>query len=120
MHSDAPTLRAGVRDPQLGKSLGAGLRVASTLNTDFCLEAAYEVITRDDTRVIFDTGHGCQLTTEAFTELLNDRRIQIGMSETVCRRDDVFVERLCEVSDTKGFVSMPTSSFSICKRRRAI
>lgn len=91
-------------------------RVASTSITDVYLDAVYEVITRDGTRVIFDTGHGCQFTTDAFTGLLNDRRIQIGMGGTVCRRDDVFVERLCKVSDTKGFVSMPTSSFLTCRR----
>ncbi len=69
-------------------------RLANTLTTDFCLEAAREAVTRYGTPEIFNTDQGCQFTSQAFTGVLKDQGIQISMDGAGRWRDNVFVERL--------------------------
>ena len=69
-------------------------RLATTLTTDFCLDAVQDAITRYGIPTIFNTDQGCQFTSQEFTGLLTHHGIQISMDGTGCWRDNVFVERL--------------------------
>lgn len=68
-------------------------RLATTLTTDFCLEAVREAVTRYGCPEIFNTDQGCQFTSQACTGLLNDHGLQISRDGTGRWRDNVFVER---------------------------
>ena len=69
-------------------------RLATTLTTDFCLDAVQDAITRYGIPTIFNTDQGCQFTSQEFIGLLTHHGIQISMDGTGCWRDNVFVERL--------------------------
>jgi len=69
-------------------------RLSISMNTDFCIEALQEAITRYGTPEIFNTDQGSQFTSLDFTEMLKAHGIQISMDGKGCWRDNVFVERL--------------------------
>lgn len=69
-------------------------RISITLDTAFCIEAVQEAIALYGAPEIFNTDQGCQFTSEAFTGLLKENKIQISMDGKGCWRDNVFVERL--------------------------
>jgi putative transposase len=69
-------------------------RVSITLETDFCIEAVEEALTKYGKPEIFNTDQGSQFTSAAFTGLLADNAIQISMDGKGSWRDNVFVERL--------------------------
>jgi putative transposase len=69
-------------------------RVSITMGVDFCLEAVEEALARHDKPTIFNTDHGSQFTSAAFTGLLRENGIAISMDGRGAWRDNVFVERL--------------------------
>ena len=69
-------------------------RVSNTLTSDFCVEAVEEAIARHGKPEIFNTDQGAQVTSDAFTGMLQEHGIAISMDGRGCWRDNVFVERL--------------------------
>jgi putative transposase len=69
-------------------------RLSITLETDFCIEALEEVLTRFGAPEIFNTDQGSQFTSMAFTAVLHREKIAISMDGRGAWRDNVFVERL--------------------------
>ncbi len=69
-------------------------RVSISMDTAFCLDALEEAFAKYGTPEIFNTDQGSQFTSEAFTNALKERGIQISMDGKGAWRDNVFVERL--------------------------
>ena len=69
-------------------------RVSISMDTAFCLEALEEAFAKYGQPEIFNTDQGSQFTSEAFTNALKERGIQISMDGKGAWRDNVFVERL--------------------------
>ena len=69
-------------------------RVSITMEVDFCLDAVDEALARHGRPEIFNTDQGSQFTGVAFTRLLAENAIRIGMDGRGSWRDNVFVERL--------------------------
>ncbi|MCA9467315.1 MAG: DDE-type integrase/transposase/recombinase, partial [Nitrospira sp.] len=69
-------------------------RVSNTLETEACLEALDEALTRYGVPEIFNTDQGAQYTSEAFTMVLRAPGITISMDGKGRWVDNVFVERL--------------------------
>ena len=69
-------------------------RLSITLETDFCVEALEEALTRFGTPDIFNTDQGSQFTSIAFTGVLLREKIAISMDGKGAWRDNVIVERL--------------------------
>lgn len=69
-------------------------RLSITLETDFCIEALEEALTRFGAPEIFNTDQGCQFTSLAFTSVLLREKVAISMDGRGAWRDNVFVERL--------------------------
>ena len=69
-------------------------RVSISMDTAFCVEALEEAIARHGSPEIFNTDQGSQFTSDAFTEALATRGIEISMDGKGAWRDNVFVERL--------------------------
>jgi putative transposase len=69
-------------------------RLSITLETDFCIEALEEALTRFGAPEIFNTDQGSQFTSIAFTSILHREKIAISMDGRGAWRDNVFVERL--------------------------
>ena len=69
-------------------------RLSNTMDTDFCVEALEEALSRFGAPEIFNTDQGAQFTAEAFTGVLKAHGIVISMDGKGRWRDNVFVERL--------------------------
>ena len=69
-------------------------RLSNTMDTDFCVEALEEALSRFGRPEIFNTDQGAQFTSQAFTQVLKDHDITISMDGKGCWVDNVFVERL--------------------------
>lgn len=69
-------------------------RVSITMETEFCLEAVEEALTKHGKPEIFNTDQGAQFTSIGFTGLLLEHGIAISMDGKGSWRDNVFVERL--------------------------
>jgi putative transposase len=69
-------------------------RLSITLEAEFCLDAVQEALARHGKPEIFNTDQGSQLTSTAFTRMLQDQAIRISMDGRGAWRDNVFVERL--------------------------
>ncbi|MBZ5875249.1 IS3 family transposase [Chromohalobacter salexigens] len=69
-------------------------RVSNTLDTDFCIDALEEALSRHGPPEIFNTDQGCQFTSQAFTDVLEAHGVTISMDGKGCYRDNIFVERL--------------------------
>ena len=54
-------------------------RISNTLDTDFCVEAVEEALSRYGVPEIFNTDQGAQFTSNEFTELLKSHKVQISM-----------------------------------------
>ena len=65
--------------------------ISTTMENDFCLSALDRVL-QSVRPEIFNTDQGSQFTSNAFTEILKEREIQISMDGHAL--DKVFVERL--------------------------
>jgi putative transposase len=69
-------------------------RLSNTLTADFCVDALQEAITKYGTPGIFNTDQGSQFTSEQFTGVLKEHKIQISMDGRGRCHDNIFVERL--------------------------
>ncbi len=68
-------------------------RLSNTLDVHFCIEALEEALTYG-TPEIFNTDQGSQYTSDRFTGILKDHRIDISMDGRGRAMDNIFVERL--------------------------
>jgi putative transposase len=68
-------------------------RLSNTMEVDFCVEALAEALSKGKPD-IFNTDQGSQFTSEAFTGMLLEQRIQISMDGKGRYTDNIFVERL--------------------------
>ena len=68
-------------------------RLSNTLETDFCVDALEEALS-SEVPGIFNTDQGSQFTSEAFTEALLNRGVQISMDSVGAYMDNIFIERL--------------------------
>ena len=69
-------------------------RVSNTLDPAFCVEALQEALSSFGTPEIFNTDQTAQFTAEAFTAVLHEHGVKIGMDGKGCYIDNVFIERL--------------------------
>ena len=69
-------------------------RLSNTLETDFCVEALQEALSRYGRPEIFNTDQGSQFTSDAFTETLKAHNVAISMDGRGRCQDNIFIERL--------------------------
>jgi putative transposase len=69
-------------------------RISNTLDTDFCVQAVEEAISRFGAPEIFNTDQGAQFTAVAFTDLLKSHDVSISMDGRGRVQDNIFIERL--------------------------
>src|SRR6201994_3668669 len=69
-------------------------RLSNTLTAGFCVESLGEALDKCGRPGIFNTDQGSQFTSEAFTRVLLDNRIEISMDGRGRCHDNIFVERL--------------------------
>ena len=69
-------------------------RLSNTMDTDFCIAALEDAITRHGSPDIFNTDQGSQFTSFAFTTTLKDADVRISMDGRGRWMDNVFIERL--------------------------
>ena len=69
-------------------------RVSNTFDSDFCVEALEDALTRYGPPEIFNTDQGAQFTSTAFTTVLKAHAVAISMDGKGRWVDNVFVERL--------------------------
>ena len=69
-------------------------RLSNSMDTDFCIDALEEALSRYGCPDIFNTDQGAQFTSEAFTDVLKEAGIDISMDGKGRWIDNVFVERL--------------------------
>ncbi len=69
-------------------------RLSNTLTAGFCVEALGEALARFGKPGIFNTDQGSQFTSDEFTTLLRDHRVEISMDGRGRCHDNIFVERL--------------------------
>jgi len=69
-------------------------RLSNTLETDFCVEAVVEAISRHGRPQIFNTDQGAQFTASAFTDVLSSHDVRISMDGRGRVQDNIFIERL--------------------------
>src|SRR5271165_5047716 len=69
-------------------------RLSNTLTAGFCVEALSEALARFGKPDIFNTDQGAQFTSDEFTNMLRDHRIEISMDGRGRCHDNIFVERL--------------------------
>ena len=69
-------------------------RISNTMDTDFCVSALEEALSKYDKPEIFNTDQGSQFTSTAFTGILQENNIKISMDGVGRWMDNVFIERL--------------------------
>jgi len=69
-------------------------RLSNTLDAEFCVAALNEALVKFGRPDIFNTDQGAQFTSEAFTQVLQDAKVQISMDGKGRWTDNVFIERL--------------------------
>ncbi len=69
-------------------------RLSNSMDSDFCVEALEEALSRYGRPDIFNTDQGAQFTSEAFTDVLKEAGVDISMDGKGRWIDNVFVERL--------------------------
>lgn len=69
-------------------------RLSNTMDTDFCVDALQEAITRYGAPEIFNSDQGSQFTSAAFTGVLEGAGVRISMDGKGRCMDNIFVERL--------------------------
>ena len=68
-------------------------RLSNTLTAGFCVEALSEALARFGKPDTFNTDQGAQFTSEEFTNVLRDHRIEISMDGRGRALDNIFTER---------------------------
>jgi hypothetical protein len=89
--SDCSPLRCSARAPRCAL---LSWRLSNTLTAGFCVEALSEALARFGKPDVFNTDQGAQFTSDEFTNMLRDRRIEISMDGRGRCHDNIFVERL--------------------------
>jgi len=69
-------------------------RLSNTLTADFCVAALKDALACFGPPEIFNTDQGCQFTSTAFIDALDNAGIRISMDGKGCWMDNVFIERL--------------------------
>ena len=69
-------------------------RISNTLDSDFCVQAVEEALSRFGAPEIFNTDQGAQFTAGAFTDLLKSHHVSISMDGRGRVQDNIFIERL--------------------------
>src|ERR1700709_1677843 len=69
-------------------------RLSNTLTAGFCVDALSEALARFGKPKIFNSDQGSQFTSEEFTRVLLDHRIEISMDGSGRCHDNIFVEPL--------------------------
>ena len=69
-------------------------RISNTLDSDFCVQAVEEALSRFGAPEIFNTDQGAQFTAGAFTDLLKSHHMSISMDGRGRVQDNIFIERL--------------------------
>lgn len=69
-------------------------RLSNSMNSDFCVEALEEALSRYGSPDIFNADQGSQFTSEVFTDVLKAAGVDISMNGKGRWIDNVFVERL--------------------------
>lgn len=69
-------------------------RLSVSLHADFCVDALEAALARHGKPLIFNSDQGSQFTSEAFTDVLRDTRVDISMDGKGRRMDNLFIERL--------------------------
>ena len=68
-------------------------KLSNTMDTSFCVAALEEALGKERPE-IFNTDQGSQFTSEAFTQTLQEQRVQVSMDGKGRYLDNIFVERL--------------------------
>ena len=68
-------------------------KLSNTMDTSFCVAALEEALGKGRPE-IFNTDQGSQFTSEAFTQTLQEQRVQVSMDGKGRYMDNIFVERL--------------------------
>ena len=68
-------------------------KFSNTMDTSFCVAALEEALGKGRPE-IFNTDQGSQFTSEAFTQTLQEQRVQVSMDGKGRYLDNIFVERL--------------------------
>jgi putative transposase len=69
-------------------------RLSNTMESDFCVEALSEALSRYGRPEIFNTDQGSQFTSDDFTDTLKEHGVRISMDGRGRCQDNIFVERL--------------------------
>ena len=69
-------------------------QISNTLESDFCVQALQEALSRYGRPDIFNTDQGAQFTSNDFIQTLQDNRIAISMDGRGRCQDNIFIERL--------------------------
>ena len=94
-------------------------RVSNTFDSDFCVEALEDALTRHGPPEIFNTDQGAQFTSQAFTTVLKTHAVAISMDGKGRWVDNVFVERLWRSVKRAVSTSLrqPGSAFTVATPR---
>jgi putative transposase len=68
-------------------------RISISLESDFCVEALGEALSKYEQPTIFNTDQGVQFTSKGFINVLEERNIAISMDGKGRALDNVFIER---------------------------
>ena len=79
-------------------------KLSNTMDTSFCVAALEEALGKGRPE-IFNTDQGSQFTSEAFTQTLQEQRVQVSMDGKGRYLDNIFVERLWAEHQVRGGVS---------------
>jgi putative transposase len=69
-------------------------RISNTMESDFCVEALQDALSRYGRPGIFNTDQGSQFTSKDFTGTLKDHDVKISMDGRGRCQDNIFIERL--------------------------
>lgn len=69
-------------------------RISNTMDVGFCIEALEEALASYAKPKIFNSDQGSQFTANAFTDCLNQAKVQISMDGRGRCHDNIFIERL--------------------------
>jgi len=69
-------------------------RLSNTMDSNFCVQALQEALSRFGRPDIFNTDQGRQFTSKDFTGVLKEHQILISMDGRRRCQDNIFIERL--------------------------